>query len=98
VDQGDDAFLRFDVSETAVVAFTDRIVRDATPNPDPSTDRNAAACFQPSGPGGHWAGVAAGWHAFIDTLAVHVGDPSETAGVPYPELVEACADWLRAHA
>jgi uncharacterized protein YndB with AHSA1/START domain len=88
VDVGN-AFTRFEVGVDAV-AFVDSIREGETPKgatATPGTD-------QPGGPGTHWAGVAAGWHEFLEALDAHVRGLPRPDEKRYAELTAAYAEWL----
>jgi hypothetical protein len=49
-------------------SLTDRMGDDADPKEIFGPDAEAHRIHQPGGRGTHWSGVAAGYHAFVDSL------------------------------
>ena len=69
-------FTRFEVEEdgqAGIFALTDSLPSDfAVPVAVQERD-GPLLSSQPGGPGTHWVGVIAGWHAFVDQLERHLG-------------------------
>lgn len=89
VDQGD-GFIRFEAGPDQV-AFVDRMLAGEVP-PEAVDDVSG---YQPGGPGTHWAGVAAGWHGFLDALNAHVSGASLPSMAAHEALVKQYAEWMR---
>ncbi|MGE0626128.1 MAG: SRPBCC domain-containing protein [Pseudomonadales bacterium] len=85
---------RFDLEETAdgvSIVLTDRM----GPRERPPADHSGLASLQPGGPGSHWAGVVAGWHAFMNALVRHLGGDAPVADDG--ALTAHYAERLRSH-
>jgi hypothetical protein len=66
----------FEVEEdgqASIFALTDSLPTDATAPASLQERDYPLLSSQPRGPGTHWIGVIAGWHAFVDRLERHLG-------------------------
>ena len=71
VDGDGGGYLRFEIEPTAggcLFSLVDRMGQGADPKDIFGPDTAAHRIHQPGGPGTHWSGVAAGYHAFVDSL------------------------------
>jgi uncharacterized protein YndB with AHSA1/START domain len=87
-DGGSGAFLRFEMEAGDGVhtfALIDRMGDGVEVNR--WLDAPPHRRYQPGGPGTHWSGVAAGYHAFVDALEDHLS--GSTVSSDYDELCKA---------
>ena len=71
VDVESGGYLRFEMIPNeagCLFSLTDRMGDDADPKEIFGPDAEAHRIHQPGGRGTHWSGVAAGYHAFVDSL------------------------------
>lgn len=85
---------RFDlesVGDEVRIVLTDRM----GPRERPPSGHSEPAREQPGGPGSHWAGVAAGWHAFMNALVRYLGGSAPVTDMD--ALTAHYAERLRGH-